>query len=92
MLWIEADLALWWASLGKNVSLEALARADLGMDGGELGEGGMEVPDVDAVHVQVLVTGSLVMVGRTIKVLTGSDIAAIVEETNLSKLPQSYYY
>ncbi|KAK7487395.1 hypothetical protein BaRGS_00021357 [Batillaria attramentaria] len=63
--------ALWWASLGKNVSLEALARADLGMDGGELGEGGMEVPDVDAVHVQVLVTGSLVMVGRAIKVLTG---------------------
>ncbi|KAK7487273.1 hypothetical protein BaRGS_00021501 [Batillaria attramentaria] len=65
--------ALWWASLGKNASLEALARADLGIDGGGVGTGGVEVPDVDAVHVQVLVTGSMLMVGRAIKLLDARE-------------------
>nr|KAG5699993.1 hypothetical protein BaRGS_001812 [Batillaria attramentaria] len=65
--------ALWWASLGKNVSLEALARADLRMDGGGLRGGAVEVPDVDAAHVQVLVTGSMLMAGGAIKLLDAKE-------------------
>nr|KAG5699882.1 hypothetical protein BaRGS_034656 [Batillaria attramentaria] len=37
------------------------------------GNGRVEVPDVDAVHVQVLVTGSMLMVGRAIKLLDARE-------------------
>nr|KAG5699967.1 hypothetical protein BaRGS_001786 [Batillaria attramentaria] len=52
-------------------TVESLARADLGM--GEGGAGEAEVPDVghlqDAAHVQVLLTGSLIMVGGALTLL-----------------------
>ncbi|KAK7487410.1 hypothetical protein BaRGS_00021372, partial [Batillaria attramentaria] len=70
--------ALWWASLKRektavlrDKTVDSLARADLGM--GEGGAGEAKVPDVghlqDAAHVQVLVTGSFVMVGGALTLL-----------------------
>ena len=69
--------ALWWAGLGRDTPLEEMAKADLSLDsqsekaGQQLGEAESSVgpaPD-DVSHVQVLVTGSLVMVGGALTLL-----------------------
>ena len=66
--------ALWWAGLGRDTPLEQMAKADLSLDsqsGQQQGEAESSVgpaPD-DVSHVQVLVTGSLVMVGGALTLL-----------------------
>ena len=69
--------ALWWAGLGRDTPLEQMATADLSLEsqsekaGQQQGEAESSVGPVpdDVSHVQVLVTGSLVMVGGALTLL-----------------------